>query len=87
MLRPFAVACMRRMINGALTYGDTSLERHPVDLLRELEQELIDQPSWSYLCWRRIAHLRRLLERATTCPLCGAPCEPVKAAREEEVVL
>ena len=86
MLPAFAVAVVRRLYNGAREYGDRSLEAHPGALLRELEAELEDQSAWAYLNWRRVRKLRRALERAEACPLCGATCKPLEAPRKETVL-
>jgi len=48
---------------GALTYGDTSFERPPGQLLEEIEQELLDQAGWSFIMWCRLEEVRERLKQ------------------------
>ena len=87
LLPAFLFSALKRMVNGSQRYGGASLDLHPSALLRELECELIDQPGWAYLSWRRIRKLRRALERADHCPLCGAPVRQLDQPGPDGVVL
>lgn len=86
-LRPFARVVLRRLGNGAHEYGDRSLTADPGRLLAELAEEASDLAAWGYLLWRRIDALRRQLETATHCPLCGADHAAMSPPRKETVVI
>jgi len=86
-LRGFAFVCLRRLANGAKEYGDSSLGAHPSALLRELRDEAADLACWGYLLWRRIDVLRREIEKAEHCPLCGARTVPMPPPKMETVVI
>lgn len=60
--REFIDTLTQRMEDGYWTYGDKSLNQPVPTTLKELEQELIDIPGWSYIAWRRIRQIRRKME-------------------------
>jgi len=60
---PFIKNVFSRLEMGALTYGDTSFERPPGQLLEEIEQELLDQAGWSFIMWCRLEEVRERLKQ------------------------
>lgn len=48
----------RRLADGRRTYGDRSFSRAPRELVREIEEELLDVAAWSFILWTRVRALR-----------------------------
>lgn len=48
----------RRLAAGRATYGDRSFARPPRELVREIEEELLDVAAWAFILWHRIRALR-----------------------------
>ena len=60
----FEKRCRDRLIQGQAEYGDRSFSEHPLTLLKEIQEELLDTACWSFIKWRRLAileaHLREI---------------------------
>lgn len=54
----------RRLLKGALQYGDDSLTKHPTLVIDESQEESIDIPGWLLMIWSRCqtAQLRGEIE-------------------------
>ena len=48
----------RRLAAGRRTYGDRSFARPPRELVREVEEDLLDVAAWAYILWYRVRALR-----------------------------
>ena len=46
-----------RMYIGEIEYGDSSFDRHPVEIVKEIQEELLDVCNWSFIMWRRMEKL------------------------------
>lgn len=46
-----------RLEMGAVEYGSRSLQRTPVELAGEIEEELADICGWAFLLWLRVRTL------------------------------
>jgi hypothetical protein len=60
----FAGAVGRRLEQGRTAYGDRSFSKEPTELLREIEEELLDVCAWSFILWHRIRRMREIVEGA-----------------------
>lgn len=49
----------KRMVEGAVTYGDASFHRPEGELVDEIQQELEDVCGWSLILWIRLERLRK----------------------------
>lgn len=52
-----------RLKAGASEYGETSHDRHTLDLIDEVQQELEDVAGWSAILWERLEKLRAKAQR------------------------
>ena len=52
---------LQRLEQGAKDHPD-SLDRPPEELLKEVEDEMIDIPGWSYILWLRLQKTKAKLE-------------------------
>ncbi len=57
-------AVERRMERGAQVIGERSYSRDPVQLVREIKEELEDVAGWSSILWSRLDDLEKALETA-----------------------
>lgn len=65
----FVAAVSGRLEAGAREYGDHSFRRPAGELVREIEQELLDVAGWSFILWARLGALKgRLIERGVRRP-------------------
>lgn len=78
----FSGAVLRRLGNGHRDYGDRSFHRHPIELLDEVQEELLDVNGWSFILWKRLQGVRRGLA-CWRCPHCGKPVDLTEAAASE----
>jgi len=60
---------VRRLRSGQQEYGNTSFSADPQQLLRELQQELLDVSGWGFILWRRLERVRQCLEGAKLPPV------------------
>lgn len=58
----FVAAVGARLEQGRREYGDRSFSRHPLTLLREIEEEIEDIAGWAYVMHRRVKQIREALE-------------------------
>jgi len=58
----FLVEVSRRMERAELTFGDKSYSRDPLELIREVKEELEDVAGWASILWARIDDIERALE-------------------------
>lgn len=54
----FISAARSRLERGHAEYGGRSFDAHPSELVREIQEELLDQAMWSFILWRRMERLR-----------------------------
>ena len=54
----FQAEWLRRLAEGAKTYGDASYERTADDLLDEIQQECIDLAGWGYVLWLKCERIK-----------------------------
>lgn len=59
----FEKRCRDRLIQGQAEYGDRSFSEHPLKLLNEIQEELLDTACWSFIKWRRLAILEKHLRK------------------------
>jgi len=59
----------RRLRSGQHEYGDKNFSADPRQLLRELQQELLDVSGWGFILWRRLERVRQCLEGAKLPPV------------------
>lgn len=52
-----------RLHAGAVAYGNRSYARRPGDLLREIEEELLDICGWGFILWTKLQQLKAKTER------------------------
>ena len=57
----FVSRALSRLSQGQATYGDASFDRHPLHLVAEIEQELLDIVGWGYILWTRLQRLEQLI--------------------------
>src|SRR5262249_48598856 len=50
----FSAAVSKRLEAGARDYGNQSFNRPPTELVREIQEELVDVGAWSFILWCRI---------------------------------
>lgn len=50
----FTAAAALRLEQGRETYGDRSFTLPPAELVREIEEELLDVAAWSFILWCRV---------------------------------
>lgn len=55
----FAADLRRRLEAGAQEYGDRSFSRDPDELLREIDEEILDIAGWAYVLRVRLGRLRQ----------------------------
>lgn len=48
-----------RLKKGYETYGDGSFDRSELELIREIEEELLDVVGWAYILWSRTQSVKR----------------------------
>lgn len=46
------------MISGHQEYGGRSYSAHPIELIGELQQELLDVASWASILWDRLQRMK-----------------------------
>jgi len=56
----FTEAIHARLMQGAVDYGDVSLDRPTDELMAEAEQEALDIPGWGFFIWTRIQRLKAI---------------------------
>lgn len=55
----FAEMIMQRLAVGDLEYANDPAEnKSTADLLREIEEEMLDIPAWSLFLWQRLQQVR-----------------------------
>ncbi len=47
----------RRMAKGVDSYGDASFFAPPLELIREIKEELLDTANWSFLLYQRMCRI------------------------------
>jgi hypothetical protein len=47
-----------RLVVGAREYGNKSFEKTNNELLKEIQEEILDVAGWSYILWEKIERLR-----------------------------
>ena len=60
----FTALVEARLEAGAREYGDRSFSRDPAELLREIDEELLDVCGWAYVLHCRIAAMRVAVEES-----------------------
>ena len=60
--RLFASNVAARLEAKKQKYGDRSFSREPLELVREIEEELLDVSGWAFILWSRIHDLRAAVE-------------------------
>jgi hypothetical protein len=55
-------AVERRMERAAQTFGERSYSRDPLELVREVKEELEDVAGWASILWARLDDIERVLE-------------------------
>ena len=50
-----------RMDRGRVDYGDQSFSAHPLELVQEIKAELLDIPNWSFILYKRLDRLERMI--------------------------
>ena len=55
-------AVTRRMRCGHREYGDRSFSAEPLQLIREVQEELEDVCGWSFVLWHRLEAAKRALQ-------------------------
>ena len=63
-LKAFQIAAKSRLSAGQLEYGDRSFTEHPVKLMNEIQEELLDVANWAFILHTRIADLQDALGKA-----------------------
>jgi len=58
----FAASLRDRLSKGADEYGNKSFSKHPVVLLDEIEEELLDVANWSFILFKRIRSIKKALK-------------------------
>jgi hypothetical protein len=53
----FAAAVEARLEQGRREYRDCSFSLAPAELVREIEEELLDVCAWSFIAWSRLRRL------------------------------
>ena len=48
-----------RLKKGEETYGDTSFSAHPITLIHELKEEVLDIANWGFILWTRLDDMER----------------------------
>jgi hypothetical protein len=63
-----------RLEKGREVYGDRSFSLTPLELTKEVEEEILDVCAWSFILWMRLRALRRHAREGMEAPerLCGA---------------
>ena len=60
----FSTGILDRLSKGREEYGDKSFSKPPLDLLREIDEELQDVCGWAFILHMRIESIREeLIER------------------------
>jgi hypothetical protein len=54
-----------RLKKGAVAYGDKSFSQEPVDLLREMDEEIADVCGWAFVLHVRVRRLIESIQKAT----------------------
>jgi len=62
----FAAAVRERLEAGRAEYGDASFDAEPAELVREINEELMDVCAWSYILHARMARLTQDFGREAT---------------------
>jgi len=57
-LMSFLEELLKRLVRGAMTYGDASFSKSLPDLVRECQEEALDIAGWSYPLYVRLSELR-----------------------------
>lgn len=57
----FAELVAARLEKGRELYGDRSFSLEPLELTKEVEEEILDVCAWSFILWMRLRALRRRL--------------------------
>ena len=55
-----------RLSAGAKEYGDRSFSRHPMDLMNEIQEELLDICGWSYVLFTRLKKVQNALQEGVS---------------------
>ena len=63
-LEDFIAMCNQRLEKGAIEYGPDSYLHN--DVIREMEEELVDFANWTYLQWAKVQRVKELWKE-----LCG----------------
>ncbi len=56
--KPFVDKLDAKMLEGYKEYGDVSFNRKSTDLIKEIEQELLDICGWSLILWVHLNELK-----------------------------
>lgn len=59
----FAAELQSRLRKGADEYENKSFSAHPITLLREIEEELLDVANWSFILFKRIRKIKKEIEK------------------------
>lgn len=57
----FIEAAAHRLEKGQISYGDRSFSREPLELLTEIEEEVLDVCTWSWILYCRLDTIRAAL--------------------------
>lgn len=68
LFESFAGEVGARLEQGAREYGDQSFSKEPRELVREVEEELLDVAGWAFILWTRIRALREGVEGLSVDP-------------------
>ena len=60
----FELAMTLRLQKGHQNYGDKSFSRDPAELLREIQEELLDISGWGYIVWCRMNDMLGALDES-----------------------
>ena len=60
----FIQRCRVRLVAGQREYGDKSFDKHPLELLTEIQEELQDTANWAFILCANLERLREEYEDA-----------------------
>jgi len=58
----FNLAMQNRLVRGHQEYGNASFSRSEKELLRELQEEVLDIAGWGFILWVRLKEVEKALE-------------------------
>lgn len=58
----FVYALEARLDAGEQEYGDSSFSKHPLVLVQEIQEELLDVANWAFILYSRMSSIKDELE-------------------------